>query len=702
MINKLFKTTIFSLCAATFMSCGQQSKDNSAQTPMEFPQLTQQEITEGVLTPEVMLKLSRLSSTVLSPDKSTLVYSLSVQDVENNGSFSNLFSVNTKTNEAKQLTFGKNKYSSPQFSEDNSKIYFSSNKDGANQIWVMDIDGSNQKQISKVEGGVNGFSISPKADKLYYAKTVQVDKTAKDAYPQYKKAGAAIYDDLMVRHWDYWTDGSYSHIFVADIVNGTLSNDKDINEGESFDTPFAPYFPMEDITWNNAGTQIAYSSKKMTGKEYALNTNSDIYIYDIASGKTTNITQGLNGYDNVPVFSADDSKIAWISMERNGNEADKERLYVLDIASGAKTDLTKNFDNDAANITWDGNSIYFISPIQATHQLCRVDASGTKDIEILTDGLHDYLSIKLGEDKIFLEKATLNTPVDIVALDRTEFKETPVTQVNKYILDNIKMGEVQKRWIKTTDGKQMLTWVVLPPNFNPSEKYPTLLYCQGGPQSVVSQRWSYRWNLQAFAAKGYVIVAPNRRGLPSFGKEWNDQISGDYSGQNIRDYLSAIDEVSKESWVDKDRRGCVGASYGGYSAYFLAGNHNNRFKAFISHCGMFNLESFYGSTEELWFPTWDLGGPYWDKSNATAQKSYANSPHKFVDKWNAPILIIVGLKDYRIPYAESLQAFTAAKLKGLDARLLTFEDEGHQVFKPQNSLIWHNEFFGWLDKHLKK
>ncbi len=682
------------MAGAIITSCSSSSA--TVETPMEFHQLSQSEKDAGILTPEVMLKMTRLSSSTLSPDGKTMLYTLNLQDVENNGSYTNIFAQDVATNEIKQLTFGKRSSTSPQWNKDGSRIYF---KNGS-QIWAMNADGSNKVQISDVEGGIGGFIVAPTDQRVLYTKTVQIDKTAKDYYPDYQKSTAMIYDDLMVRHWDYWVDGSYSHVFVADMAGDKLSGDKDINEGEAWDTPYAPYFPMSNITWNNAGTQIAYSSKKMTGIEYSLNTNSSIYLYDIASGSTKDLIPAFKGYDNAPVFNADDSKLAWISMERNGNEADLERLMVMDMKSGKTIDLTSYTDNDAGDVVWDGNTIYFIAPLEATHQLCSVEATQGAKVQVLTDGLQDYSHINIAQDKIYLEKATLSSPVDIVSLDRSSYKESQFTAANKHIMDHIKMGKVEKRWVKTTDGKQMLTWVVLPPNFDENAKYPTLLYCQGGPQSVVSQRWSYRWNLQAFAAQGYVIVAPNRRGLPSFGSEWNDQISGDYSGQNIRDYLSAIDDVAKEDYVDNDRLGCVGASYGGYSTFYLAGNHNDRFKAFISHCGMFNLESFYGSTEELWFPSWDLGGPYWDKSNKTAQRSYANSPHKFVDKWDSPILIIVGLKDYRIPYAESLQAFTAAKGKGLDARLLAFEDEGHQVFKPQNALIWHSEFFNWLDKHL--
>jgi dipeptidyl aminopeptidase/acylaminoacyl peptidase len=364
-------------------------------------------------------------------------------------------------------------------------------------------------------------------------------------------------------------------------------------------------------------------------------------------------------------------------------------------------ELTANFDYHATNIVWaDEQTLYFIAPIEATHQICRVTTEGN-DVKVITSGDHDIVSMTIAAGRCVAAMQKISMATELFEVDLNSGKMEQITFVNKHIYDNIEMGQVQKRWVKTTDGKQMLVWVILPPDFDPAKKYPTLLYCQGGPQSVVSQFWSYRWNFQLMAAQGYVVVAPNRRGLPSFGQEWLDQISGDYSGQNIRDYLSAIDDVAKEKWCDNERLGCVGASYGGYSVYYLAGHHDKRFKAFISHCGIFNFESMYCETEELFFVNNDYGGSYWDKQNKTAMRSYDNSPHKAVDKWDTPILIITGEYDYRIPYTQSLQAFTAARLRGIDAKLVSFENEAHQVFKPQNSLVWNREFFGWLDKYLK-
>ena len=372
-------------------------------------------------------------------------------------------------------------------------------------------------------------------------------------------------------------------------------------------------------------------------------------------------------------------------------------------------DLTAEFDYNAMNVVWEGNDrLWFIAPIEATHQICRVQVPSATaehpaaEVEVLTSGDHDINAFTMGGGRIVAEMTKISMATEFFDVNPEDGRLTQISAINKPIYDHIRMGEVQKRWVRTTDGKQMLTWVVLPPDFDPAKKYPVLLYCQGGPQSVVSQFWSYRWNLQLIASGGYVVVAPNRRGLPSFGQEWLDQISGDYSGQNIRDYLSAIDDVAAEPWADRDRMGCVGASYGGYSVYFLAGCHDKRFKAFIAHCGIFDFDSMYGETEELWFVNNDYGGPYWDKTNATAQRSYANSPHRFIDRWDTPILIITGEKDYRIPYTQSLEAFTAARVRGIPARLVSFEDEAHQVFRPQNSLVWNREFFGWLDKYVKQ
>lgn len=676
---------------------GGSSKSENNITP-EAPSMTEEELGARLLTPAVMLKMRRIGGSALSPDGKTMVYSLGVQDIKGNGSYSNLIAINTETKEETYLTNGTSNYSSPTFSKDGETIYYTT----GGQLWKMNADGTRPVQVSDVEGGIMGYILSPNGDKVIYAKMVKVDPTHADYYPELDKTGARIYDDLMARHWDHWNMGEYAHPFISDIVNAKLINHTDLLEGKPYHSPNAPYFSMSEISWNNAGTAIAYTCKKLTGTEYAVSTNTDILLYDLRTKRTTNITDGMPGYDKYPVFSPDDSMIAFSSMERAGNEADKSRLMVWNSNDKSISYLTADYDNNAKNFVWEGNRIYFLTESKATTQIAKVDVSGADKgkVEILTDGNYTIGSLKIFDNKYYLDHHTISSCVDIVSIDRETKELSKLTDVNKSIYDNVTMGQVVKRIVKTTDGKDMLTWIILPPNFDETKKYPTLLYCNGGPQSTVSNSWSFRWNFQLMAAQGYIVVAPNRRGLPSFGQEWCDQISGDYSGQNILDYFSAIDDVAKEPWADETRMGCVGASYGGYSTFFIAGKHEKRFKALIAHCGMFNLESFYGGTEELWFPNNDLGGsPY--SGNATAERSYANSPHKFVKNWDTPILIFTGEKDYRIPYTQSLEAFTAARLMGVDSRLVSFPDEGHQVFKPQNAMLWHTEFYKWLDKYLK-
>ena len=686
--------------AALTVACGDGAGKKA--DPMKIDNsLTEAEKSAGILTPEVMWKMGRVGGSTVSPDGKTVLYTVSYYSMKDDKSSTHIWSVPTEGGEAVQITDGAGKEASIQWSADGSRIYFLSTRSGDAQLWSAKPDGSDMRQLSAIEGGIEGFGVSPKEDKLYYIKRVQVEKRrSSEIFPDLPDSKAMIYDDLMARHWDYWDDGSYLHLFIADLQNGKVAEGVDIMEGEPWDAPMAPYFDAAEIAWNNAGTQLAYTCKKMTGKQYALSTNSDIYLYDLASNKTINITEGMMGYDKYPRFSPDDSMVAFTSMERDGNESDKDRLFVTKLGTGERLYLTKDFDYNAGNVVWDGNDkLYFLTPIRATYQLCRVGLDGSP-VELVTRGAHDLNAFTMGGGKLVAERTTLSSPTELFAVNLSDGTLTQLTNTNAEIYDNIKMGEVRERMVKTTDNKEMLTWVILPPDFDSTKSYPVLLYCQGGPQSVVSQRWSYRWNYQLMAAQGYIVVAPNRRGLPSFGQEWLDQISGDYSGQNIRDYLSAIDDVAREPWADENRMGCVGASYGGYSVYFLAGNHNKRFKAFIAHCGMFNFESMYCGTEELWFPNNDLGGPYWSDS-PVAKRSYANSPHKFVKNWDTPILIFSGLNDFRIPYTENLQAYTAAQLMGVPARLVAFENEAHQVFKPQNSLVWQREFFGWLDKYVK-
>lgn len=688
--------------------------------------LTAEEVAAGRLTPEVMWKMSRAGSSSLSPDGTRLLYQQTDYNMAENRGATTLWVEDLATKRATRLTdFASNNHS-PQWSADGSAIYFLSDRSGSTQVWRMNASGGEATQLTGSGDGegipdVEGFGVSPDGKRIWWVQTVHAaDRKSSDIYEEMDKSKARIYDDLMARHWDYWDEGDYRHIFVADLGAGLVTGGTDILGPEAaWDAPLAPYFDMDEIAWNPQGTQLAYTCKPLTGTEYAVSTDSDIFVYDVATGETTNICKPLTGkpctegevrdlpvemvgYDKYPVWSPDGTKIAFLSQRRPGNEADKARLFVYDCRTGEMHDLTEDFDYNAQNVVWEGEErLWFVAPIEATHQICRV-ALTDGEAEVVTAGDHDINAFTMAGGRIAAEVCTISMATEFFEVNPADGAMTRISAVNAPVYDAVKMGEVRKRWVRTTDGKQMLTWVILPPDFDPAKKYPVLLYCQGGPQSVVSQFWSYRWNFQLMAAQGYVVVAPNRRGLPSFGQEWLDQISGDYSGQNIRDYLSAIDDVAREPWTDRDRMGCVGASYGGYSVYFLAGCHEKRFKAFIAHCGIFNFESMYGETEELFFLHNDYGGPYWDNENAVAQRSYAHSPHKYVAKWDTPMLIVTGEYDFRIPYTQSLEAFTAARMRGIPARLVSFEDEAHQVFRPQNSLVWNREFFGWLDKYVKQ
>ena len=709
-----------SLIAMSLLLCGLVGC-NTPPKPLEIDSsLTMEEVIAGRLTPEIMWKMGRIGQASLSPDAKTLLYTLTRYSMTENRGVTQIITLDMTTCATTQLTDTNSNNTAARWSADGSHIWFLSNRSGSMQVWKMNASGEELVQLTNIEGGIEDFGISPDEATLYYVKSTHVkDIRSADVHSDMPHSKARIYDDLMVRHWDYWDEGNYRHIFVAPIVNGELGQSVDIiGEGAAWDAPLAPYFDGGEISWSPDGKSLAYTCKPLTGSEYAVSTDSDIYIYNLCDKSHRNICKSDDlqkftfngkpaqklpfvGYDKYPVWSPDGSKIAFRSQERAGNEADKQRLMVYDCASGEVKYLTANFDYNAENVVWaDNQTLYFIAPIHATHQICRVSLDGSP-VEVITEGDHDIISFTLAEGRCVAAIQSISMATELYKVSLDDGAICQITSVNGHIFETIKMGEVQKRWVRTTDGKQMLVWVILPPDFDASKKYPTLLYCQGGPQSVVSQFWSYRWNFQLMAARGYVVVAPNRRGLPSFGQEWLDQISGDYSGQNIRDYLSAIDDVAKEPWCDRERLGCVGASYGGYSVYYLAGHHQKRFKAFISHCGIFNFESMYGETEELFFLNNDYGGSYWDKSNATAVRSYAHSPHKFVDKWDTPILIITGEYDFRIPYTQSLQAFTAARMRGIPSRLVEFENEAHQVFKPQNSLVWNREFFGWLDKYLK-
>ena len=691
----------------TLASCGGTKDAGQQQDAAALIQRSDIKIEGKRMTPEALWAMGRIGSVAVSPDEKQIAYTVSYYSVPQNKSNSEVFVMNADGSGNTQITHDAWQEGQPTWFKDGKKLAFLCNESGSSQVWEMNPDGSGRKQLTQYEGDIEGFSFSPDGKKLLFIAQVKTVKSTADKHPDLPKATGIIVTDLMYKHWDEWVTTA-PHPFVADFDGNAISNVTDILEGEPYESPMKPWGGIEQLAWSPFSDKVAYTCRKKTGLAYAISTNSDIYIYDLASKETKNITEENKGYDTNPQYSPDGKYIAWQSMERDGYEADLNRLFIMNLETGEKRFVSKAFESNVDAFLWnkDSQSIYFIGVWHGETQIYNIDLAGNDKLTQLTDGMYDYASLALCGDKIIAKRHSMSMGDEIYAVNSARngdaFAEAvQLTTENKQIYDQLEMGKVEARWMKTTDGKQMLTWVILPPDFDPAKKYPTLLYCQGGPQSVVSQFWSYRWNFQLMAAQGYVVVAPNRRGLPSFGQEWLDQISGDYAGQNICDYLSAIDDVAGEPWADETRMGCVGASYGGYSVFFLAGCHEKRFKAFIAHCGIFNFESMYGETEELFFINNDYGGPYWDRSNQVAQRSYANSPHKFVDKWDTPILIFTGEYDFRIPYTQSLEAFTAARVRGIPARLVEFENEAHQVFRPQNSLVWNREFFGWLDKYVK-
>ncbi|MGQ1788120.1 MULTISPECIES: S9 family peptidase [unclassified Saccharicrinis] len=655
------------------------------------------------LTPEIIWQLGRVGNVSLSPDNKQLLYTVSYTNIEENKSYTDIYRIALESGEVRQITNSRLSKSSVTFSPDGSKINYLSSESGSLQLWEMNPDASDKIQVTDINGGITGYVYSPDMKHLAFTAQVKMDEDIHDLYPDLPHADARIENDLMYRHWDSWEDGSYSHVFVANIADGKVTDNYiDIMKDERFDSPLNPFGGIEQINWTMDSKKIAYSCKKLSGKAYALSTNADIYLYDLENKSTTNLTKGMAGYDLNPIFSPDGKYMAWESMERDGYEADKNRLFLLDLTSGEKRDLTEGFDQNAGALAWSDKSdkIWFTSNHLGPYQIYHVELS-SGDIKQITKGQQNYTSVFPLVDQVVATKTTMNHPTEIYMVDTKTGEDQEISFVNKDVLAQLEMGKVESRWIPTTDHKEMQTWVIYPPNFDPHKKYPTLLYCQGGPQSTVSQFWSLRWNFQLMAANGYIVVAPNRHGLPGFGQEWNEQISGDYGGQNMKDYFSAIDALAKEPYVNENKLGAIGASYGGFSVYWLAGNHNKRFKAFVSHCGIFNLEQMYSTTEEMFFVNFDLKGAYWDKDNTLAQNSYANSPHKFVGNWDTPILVIHGQKDFRIPYTQGMGAYNTAKLRDIPARFLFFPEENHWVLQPQNGILWHREFFRWLDTYLK-
>lgn len=616
---------------------------------------------QEVLSPETLWKLGRVTPIGISKDGKQIVYKVSTPSVEENKS--------------------------------NSKFY------------TIPVQGGTPVEVVETKDLVKDKNVSPDEKYILSSDEVKVENVlGKDFYPQLDKSNVQVYNGLDYRHWDTWNDGKHNHVLLA-INKPGKAKPIDIMKDEPYDCPQKPFGGDEDFIWSPDSKSVIYVSKKKAGTEYAISTNTDLYEYNIETKETKNLTESNLGYDTNPIFSPT-GNLTWLQMKRDGYEADKNDIIVR--FKGIDMNLTANWDGTVDNILWsnDGKKIYFTAPVDGTKQLFEVNFPGLTKIAItvkqVTNGDFDVNDlVGFSEDNIIVTRTDMNHAAEIYSYNLKKKSWAQITKTNDEAYSKISLPKFERRYVTTTDGKKMLVWVILPPNFDKTKKYPALLYCQGGPQSPLTQSYSFRWNFSLMASQGYVIVAPNRRGMYGHGREWNEQISKDWGGQVMDDYLSAIDDVAKESYVDKTRLGAVGASYGGYSVFYLAGIHNNRFKTFISHCGVFNLESMYGTTEEVFFNNWDHGGPYWEKDNAIAQKTFSKfNPIKMVEKWNTPILIIQGGKDYRVPIGQGQEAFQAAQLRGIKSRFMYFPEENHWVLKPQNALVWQNEFYKWLKETL--
>ncbi len=706
---------IMGAVALTLAACTNAPKEAQKQEEVkpligrtEFADLPKSPLGDDYLTPEALWAMGRIGQADIHPTTGCIIYAVTYYSVKENKSNSELFVINANGTGRTQLTHDA-AYQGTARWIGKDKIAYLSTESGKSQVWVMTvkttIDGfeaGEKKMITGFDDDIDDFLFDAAKEQVILVKQVKTVASTQDKYPDLDKTTGRVVDDLMYKHWDEWTETA-PHPFLASFDGKQFSNVKDLLEGEPYECPMKPFGGAEQLAFSPDGKQIAYTCRKKTGMAYALSTNSDIYLYDIASGETKNLTEGMMGYDINPAFSPDGSKLAWQSMERDGYESDQNRLFVMDLQTGEKTFVSREFESSVDEFIWLNNRR--LAFVGCWHALCHIYTVNLEGlVQEASGGQYDYSICGNLGNLLLCKRHSMREPDDlyILNIEEDQFMPDQITFENAHILDHLEMGKVIERWQPTTDGKQMLTWIILPPHFDPNKKYPTLLYCEGGPQSPVSQFWSYRWNFMMMAANDYVIVAPNRRGLPGFGNAWNEEISGDYGGQCMRDYFSAIDEaVAHLPYVDKDRLGCIGASFGGYSVYWIAGHHNKRFKAFIAHDGIFNMEMQYLETEEKWFANWDMGGAYWDKGNAIAQRTFANSPHKFVDKWDTPILCIHGEKDYRILANQAMAAFDAAKMRGVPAELLIFPDENHWVLKPQNGILWQRTFYDWLDKWLK-
>ena len=645
------------------------------------------------MSPELLWEFGRVSLDDVSDDGNWVLYGVTNYDVKENKGNRDLYILPASGGESKKITAFDGSESNGRFRPDGKKIGFLHQ----GVLWEMNPDGSDLVKVS--EESMEGFEYAPDMKHILFTRTVDF-AAPNPLLKDLDKADARIIDDLMYRHWDEWEDQKHSNIFYIEYEEGKLKGEAVNIMDQPFDSPLKPFGGMEQIAWSMDSEVIAYTCKKQVGLDYAESTNSDIYLYVLEDDKTYNLTKANTGYDMEPVFSPDGQWIAWNQMETPGFESDRNRIMLFNFETGEETEITAGLDYSANHPRWsaDSKTLYYTAGVEATDQLFKVDIESGTHTQI-TEGTHNIYDAIPADDVVIGRMASMSKPHELYTIIPGDGQIQPLTFANEDLLENVKMGKVEPHWVKTTDDKDMLVWWIYPPDFDSTKTYPTLLYCQGGPQSAVSQFFSYRWNFQLMAANDYIIIAPNRRGLPSFGRDWNDQISGDWGGQAMQDYLSAIDDAAEASFVDKDRLGAIGASFGGYSVYWLAGNHEKRFKSFISHGGLFNLESWYGTTEELFFANKDLSGSYWqDQSPITYM---TDSPHKYVHNWDTPILVIHGEKDFRVPVGEGMQAFQAAQIQGLKSRFLYFPEEGHWVLKPQNGILWHRVFFDWLDSTLK-
>lgn len=662
----------------------------------------------GIFDIDALEALGRVSEPRVSPDGKRVLFGVSYESVPQNKSNRDLYVMNIDGTGVTRITKTAQSENSAVWIDNGTRIAFVYAEKGSSpQLWVMNADGTERHAATNIEGGIEGFLFSPDQSKVVLIRTVKYNRTASDIYPDLPKATGRVIDDLMYKHWDTWVT-EIPHPFIGAFDGQTVTDLKDIMEGEPYEAPMRPFGGVESFAWSPDSKILVYTSRKKTGMEYALSTNSDLYAYNLTTGTTTNLTEGMMGYDTNPAFSPDGRYMAWLSMERDGYEADKNRLFIRDNATGQKTDLTSDWDYTIEEFAWNpnGKNIWFIAYHQGVAPIFNMEVA-THKVTTVAEGLYDYTTLAPVDNKtIVTMRHSMLRPNEIYRIGPKTKKgvkeDVALTDINGDIFAQLTMPTIEAKKVPTTDGKEMLTWVIYPPKFDASQKYPAILYCQGGPQSAVSQFWSYRWNFALMASNGYIMIAPNRRGVPGFGTEWEEQISKDYPGQNMRDYLSAVDYMkANEPAIDPARIGATGASYGGFSVYWLAGNHDKRFAALLAHAGIFNTEAQYLETEEMWFANWDMGGAFWDKDNAVAQRTFATSPHRFVDRWDTPIMISHGEKDYRILASQGMAAFNAAKMRGIPAEMVIFPDENHWILKPQNAVMWQRLFFRWFDRWLK-